>query len=205
MAELIIYEAAVECSEYCAENMYINHSNLIMPDVLMGNYLDDKDATKFVSGGMGGISFLGSRYDGEDVIVLLNYRIKINVPFISKLTKDRKITIRQKAYTGYGQSEENTDSDDEYVYVTDNQEVYHSSRTCTHLCLSISGCSYDNARKMGYKKCGFCGESSGGTVYITESGDKYHNSKRCSGLKRSIRRVKKKDVENLAGCSRCVN
>jgi hypothetical protein len=206
MAELFIYEAVVESAEYLAENMYINKTGIIAPGMVFDDYVDHTDMIgKYVKNGVDGISFLGSYVDDDEVVVQANYTLNVNMPFIPALTKKRSITVKQKGYTGYQKKDtEGDDTDSVYVYVTENRDVYHSTRSCTYLSLSISMKTLEASKKSGYKACGYCGDSCGESVYVTDYGGAYHSSRSCSGLKRTVSRVKLNEVENLGGCSRCV-
>jgi hypothetical protein len=208
MAELFIYEAVVESAEYMAESRYINKTQVITPGMVFSDYVDDAEIIeKYVKNGVDGISFLGSyvNSDGE-VVVKAKYTLNVDMPFIPTLSKERTVTVKQKGYTGYTTKGNSDDTDsDKYVYVTENREVYHSSRSCTYLSLSISMSKLSVAKGSGYKACEFCGSECGDTVYITDYGESYHSRRNCSGLKRTVSRVKLSEVENLGGCSRCVN
>jgi hypothetical protein len=207
MAELYIYEAVVESAEYMAENQYINKTGIIAPGMVFKNYADDETLIKkYVKNGIDGISFLGSyvNSDGE-VVVKASYTLSVNMPFITELSKQRSITVKQKGYTGHKKtSDENEALAEKYVYVTENRDVYHSTRSCTYLSLSIGIKSLADAEYSGYKKCSFCGSNCGNLVYVTDYGDSYHSSRDCSGLKRTVSRVKFSEVQDLGGCSRCV-
>jgi hypothetical protein len=207
MAELGIYEAVVESAEYLAESQYINKTGVITPGMVFDDYLDDTGLIKkYVKNGVDGISFWGSYVDSDgEVVVKASYTLCVNMPFIPSLSKERSVTVKQKGYTGYQKAEGDDEaSDAAYVYVTENREVYHSSRSCTYLTLSISMESLTAAKSSGYKACKYCGSSCGSTVYVTEYGESYHSRKNCSGLKRTVSRVKLSEVEDLGGCSRCV-
>ncbi|MBR1470010.1 MAG: hypothetical protein IJ600_00040 [Lachnospiraceae bacterium] len=119
---------------------------------------------------------------------------------------------RTHAWTGYsingsGASEEQ----ERIVYVTENGTVYHLSRSCTHLDLSITPVSAEeaaakrNASGAVYRPCEICGSRRAGaaTYYITSEGDRYHTSLDCSGLKRTIYEVPVSQVGNKRACSRC--
>ena len=119
------------------------------------------------------------------------------------------------AWTGRDLSEQKevpqeTESE-ELVYVTANQSVYHTSADCTHLSLSVQAVSGSKVERMRnedgktYHACDKCAGSGvkNGTVYITREGTHYHNDANCSGLTRSVRLVKKSEVEGLHICSRC--
>ena len=122
---------------------------------------------------------------------------------------------RVHAWTGRDLSEQKevpqeTESE-ELVYVTANQSVYHTSADCTHLSLSVQAVSGSKVERMRnedgktYHACDKCAGSGvkNGTVYITREGTHYHNDANCSGLTRSVRLVKKSEVDGLHICSRC--
>lgn len=210
LAEGIIYEAASETAEYMAEYSYLSTPNLLVPELTMPKYIDDSELIdKSVVGGVSGINYYGTiPDDGDDCIVLkVNYTLNIELPFIPKLYKDRQIVIRKRAYVGEGEQngKKETDPTDKYVYITDNRDVYHESRMCTHLKLSVHTVSYKFAEKNGYTACEFCGDKCGNTVYVTDDGLRFHSTESCSGLKRSVYRVKLSEVKGLPGCSRCTD
>ena len=196
----IIYEAAVETSEYLAETAYLE-------DVGM-NVLSEKtrklEFEKNLSdvGGVSGITFHHSyRDDADNVIICLRYKIKI--PFLS-IEKQFEIKIKQRAYLGRNKDEIiSQDDEDIYVYITDNMEAYHLSRNCSHLDLSIEYATLEGAREAGYKKCSFCGNRKGDMVYITKEGDCYHKYISCSGLTRNVHRVRLSEVGGMQPCQRC--
>lgn len=208
MAEAIIYEAAAETVEYMAELSYISECNYSVPAIKLREYVDDsKLVESYVIDGLSGITFEGSSYlDDEGYVCLwINYQVGIDVPFIGDLSGKRQYEIRQKAYIGYearSQGEE-LSSDDIYVYITDNREAYHLYRGCSHLDLTVTPASKKQAKKSGYTACQYCGDTSGNAVLITQQGDRYHSSLDCVGLKRTVYRVKKSQVEGLGACSRC--
>lgn len=99
---------------------------------------------------------------------------------------------------------------EEYVYITENGQVYHVDRECTHLLLSIKQVNLWEAQEAKneegekYRSCEFCCEGMAlGKVYITEQGDCYHYRKRCVGLKRTVYKVTVAQAEGYRACSRC--
>lgn len=201
LAEALVYEAAAETAEYLAEFSYTELCSLPVAYLKFSGYVDEDDTVeRYIKGGTSGVSFLGSIMLDEDDCVVLR------VSYETKYAGERTFTIRKRAYTGAKTSsgeEGDGQEDDSYVYVTDNQSVYHLSQSCTHLSLSIHTASAMHAREQGYEPCGFCGDDAGGTVYITDEGDCYHSNRCCSGLKRTIYRKKKSEVTGLGPCSRC--
>ena len=204
MAQLMVYEAVAESTEYGAEYMYIDSVGAAIAVSFADRYMDDAVITRYIEGGANGINFLGSYVDGDELVVRATYKLKLSIPLLPTLSRRETIELRQKGYVGYKEDEKESKEKTEYVYVTENREVYHSSRLCTYLTLSVSGCNKKEAKKEGYEPCSFCGGYDTEYVYITNQGKKYHSDRRCSGLKRTVRRVKREEVGDLGGCSRCV-
>lgn len=208
MAEAVLYEAAAETVEYMAEISYLSECNSIIPQGKLGEYLDNpKLVESYIIDGVDGVNFQGSKYLDDEgyVCLVVNYRVGINVPVLGALRGDRSYEIRQKAYTGdkCRSRDEELSTDDIYVYITDNREAYHISRGCSHLDLSITPTTKEAAKANGYSPCEFCGEGAAGGVVVTKHGDRYHSRSNCTGLKRTVYRVKKSQVEGLGACERC--
>lgn len=148
-------------------------------------------------------------------------RITLSVPvtftpfYLPEGVFSRTILCTASVHSWNGRSEEEDNegaaSSSEFVYVTDNESVYHTSAECTHLDLSIHAASgsavqsMKNADGAHYHACDKC-VSEGhpdALVYVTEHGDCYHNSAGCSGLKRSVRLVDASTLGDLHICQRC--
>lgn len=116
-----------------------------------------------------------------------------------------------RAWTGYEVAPEgDRQNGEEYVYVAENAEVYHLSRECTHIRLSISECEAPdleilrNESGSKYTPCELCITFPDGRFYIARAGDRYHQDLNCSGLKRTITVMLRSEAEQKYRiCSRC--
>lgn len=180
-------------------------SNVAAYSIMKGRMEDNTYTSDLVLGGTDGVTLIGSEIMDEDDYINLRafYVGKVSLPFIRTLSTVQILQVRQKAYTGYFYEDDKV----VYVYVTENGTVYHNSRSCSHIKLSISQISKESLNKSYYNliPCKLCGseDNYNGQVYVTKEGDCYHYSKGCSGLKRTVKRVKLEDIEGLGECSRC--
>lgn len=129
----------------------------------------------------------------------------------------RKFTFicrgRTRAWVGYGEEDGGREEadDDEMVYVTDHESVYHTSSSCTHLDLSWKAVPGTRAARLRndygarYHACEKCVSNGrpAATVYLSPEGDAYHNSPTCGGLTRHVRIVRRSEIGELHECSRC--
>lgn len=200
LADALVYEAASETAEYMAEMSYVEAGNVAVAYLKFPGYVDEKETIEqHVKGGSAGVSFIGSDMGKE------THWVELRVAYTPKFAQARSYKIRQRAYVGNEQPEEDGNATDEevYVYVTEHQQVYHRTRNCTHLRLSIRISPKKAAKKQGYRPCELCGDESGDIVYVTDEGRKYHGRNTCSGLKRTVYRKKQSEVQGLGPCSRC--
>ena len=169
------------------------------------------EALSGIKGGIKGIQLLGSNY--RDDIVLLRASFFYHVPsgVFQIFPVFVKVEGQARAWKGfqgklYGNSEDN-----EMVYITDWESVYHTSESCTHLNLSVEAVALWHAQSARnqygerYHACESCiGQGTAhGMVYITSTGTAYHSNAQCGGIKRNVRMVKKSETEALHACERC--
>ncbi len=200
LVEAQVYEAAAETAEYMAEIAYLEAANTAVAYLRFPQYVDETEMVeRYVKHGVSGVQFLGSEIGDEYIVLRVSYAMEH--------LGARSFTIRKRAYTGAAWEDTETDAahaEAAYVYVTDNQAVYHTTRQCSYLRLQIRASTLEQAKQSGYNACAFCGKDVQGTqVYVTNEGDRYHGSLTCSGLKRTVYRKKKSEVAGLAACSRC--
>jgi len=162
---------------------------------------------KYVVGGEAGLMLLGSQIPDEngDICLVVNYTIRIATPLLPEITVDVEERIRQKPYLGHKEENDGTDDGepDPYVYITDNAEVYHRSRGCTHLVLKVSFGTRERAVAAGLHACSYCGKDAGELVYLCPEGESYHSTPSCRGLKRTVYRKRLSEVSGIPPCSRC--
>lgn len=167
-----------------------------------------------VSGGNIGLLATNSNFENEEVDFVINYAV--NTPFDFLKIVDYSCTQRACVRKWIGNEDKGDGKgefgdDDNLVYITETGTVYHLSRDCTHIRLSIKTVEKANVENMRnksggkYYACNVCGKSvkNGAYVFITETGTKYHGNKNCSGLKRAIYIVPLSTVADWAKCSRC--
>lgn len=166
-----------------------------------------------IKGGSSGIRLLyaqeKSRQDTVDVILAYQVEPIVDIFGFSGFTMANR--CRMKAWTGYRAEETGTASEkqEELVYITQTGSVYHKTRNCTHLALSVRPVETDSLGGLRnqdggkYYPCEHCGTGAGSTVFLTDQGNRYHTSLFCSGLKRTVYTVYRSEVGGRGACRRC--
>lgn len=221
----VVYEGFHEAAEYAAEYSYlcrlaeeglgiegggIAETGITAAAVKLklDEYIDDEELIKeYVVGGLSGIGVVQAELRSDNYLYLkIKYKMNIQAPVIGSVRIFCEEKIRQRAYLGYDMSVD-SDSEGSYVYVAENGDVYHKSRNCYHIKLTVSQVSESELENGIYKdltSCSLCARyKSNGNLYVTESGDRVHYSLGCSGLKRTVYRVKKDESGGLRACSNC--
>ena len=156
---------------------------------------------------------------GDGVWIDLYSSFKLDFPFPVFSLSKMKIAVRARVYPWIGSkdgiggnsSSDGGDEENETVYLTDNQEVYHTHSDCTHLDLCIIKTDMSGVKQMRnaygkrYKKCKGFPNNYTGPVYVTSKGDYYYPSTEYGSLTRHVRAVKRKDAGELKQCSRCAS
>jgi hypothetical protein len=216
LADAHIHQSLAEAAGYTAQYAYLekqimSESNALTQSIVnttilkkqFKSYLgEDFYVEKMVQNGVTGIllTVIPDENNSKIFVAKADYVISMDIPLLGKWRIYRGNQVKQKAFVGY--SKEEAAGEDVYVYVTPEQSVYHSKRSCTHLSLSIS--SISSWQKESYTPCSFCGkEKDSGKIYVTKTTNTYHCNKGCSGLKRTVKRVKKSELGGLQPCSRC--
>lgn len=173
-------------------------------------YLDESP----IAGGAAAVSWLRSCVMQEDdcIDLVAEYCIEPPVPVVGYRQRILYSRMRTRAWTGYDSAAHGADgsmTEEEIVYVTPDGSVFHRSRSCSYLKLSIAAAdrSFLDAQRnqdgSKYYPCGECGSLCGSTVYITDYGNRYHATLGCSGLKRTVMAVPVSEAAGRGACSKC--
>lgn len=172
--------------------------------------LDRKCAQRYIKGGSAGISLAKSRLSKHEVCLKASYKICLPVRLLTR----KEIQVVQKAdcrkWTGWNPATENANGD-VWVYITETGTVYHTTKSCTHLSLSIQSVEYDEVAEMRnengekYRECLLCADKNNkfGRVYITNQGECFHKDLNCSGIKRTIFMIRLSEIGTRRACSKC--
>lgn len=165
-----------------------------------------------IAGGASSILWLKSSVMKADDCIDLVAEYRITPPVAVVGWRDRFMynRMRTRAWTGYDNAHAGGGgNEEETVYITPDGTVYHRSRGCTYLKLSISAVdkSLLESRRSNdgsiYYSCEECGSSAGNIVYITNYGNRYHSTLGCSKLKRTILSAPISETGGRGACSKC--
>ncbi len=177
-------------------------------NILGEQYLDGSP----LKGGKTQISWYKSSVLEEDdcIDLIATYTVKPPVSIVGFGDFKMYNRVLARAWTGYDNAAACADGASELiVYITPDGTVYHKSRACSYLKLSIVPVSMElieSERNEGgakYYPCEECGNEARSTVYITNYGTRYHSSLSCSKLKRTILAVPISEVGGRGACSKC--
>lgn len=210
MIRTSLHESAMELGMYACAQEYEQDSPIgVISSVVCAGYAQSRlpDMGKHVS-----VSLFGSSVRADKICLraTITYRIPISFIPLPALHLTNSSTVH--CWTGRNETEIKAakKSFGEMVYITENESVYHTASSCTHLELAIHQGTMDtvlglrNAYGQKYHVCEKCGSSDGqGIVYYTEKGNSFHRSAACSGLKRSVKMVMLSEAEHLSKCERC--
>lgn len=163
-----------------------------------------------------GLHTLGTNcmLDEEMVYIKLHYRYYLPFSLFGLQGIEQSVQSSRRAWVGkervYKESEEESETEEEMVYVGRTSTRYHICSTCHYLYNDIKKNNFseiDGLRnKYGakYQACVRCAkEEIKGVVYTMPSGTSYHTSRECSAIIAYVRKVKKSEVEHLGACSYC--
>lgn len=163
--------------------------------------------------GASGINWVRSSVlEKDDCIDLIaSYMVKPPVAAVGFREFRMYNRVFTRAWTGYDNAAAalNGDTNEEIVFITPDGTVYHRSRACSYLKLSIVPVDMEileHERNEGgakYYPCEECGGKGRCRVYVTDYGTRYHSSLQCSKLKRTILAVPISQVGERGACSKC--
>lgn len=116
--------------------------------------------------------------------------------------------MRTRAWTGYD-VEVVCSEEEDIVYITEYGEVYHLTKSCSYLKLSIRAVDKEaikelrNANGACFYLCEECGTKCTNTVYVTSYGNRYHATLQCGSLKRNIQEIPLSEIGNRNPCKKC--
>lgn len=148
---------------------------------------------------------------GEEECIDLVYPYKAKV-FAASIGFDEFMLfsrMRTRAWTGYDNEAAQEDEKEETVFVTEYGEVYHMTKSCSYLKLSIRAVDLKyvgelrNANGECFYACEKCGNKCTNTVFVTGYGNRYHSTLGCSGLKRIIKEIPISQVGSRTPCRKC--
>ena len=170
-----------------------------------------------IAGGMAGIDYWGSGYDPDSGKI--DAAVSCSIPPLFSMfdlgNVNVSFSLHSRAFIGgkmLSDSGDTAQTDKTIVYVAENGVVYHRSRDCAYIDLSLHGVmsgaleGIRNSQGGKYYPCERCaeGESAGqSVVYITDTGTRYHISSQCPGLSRTVYEMELTPDCDLPPCHRC--
>jgi hypothetical protein len=198
--------AVYSCLEKKQEELINPQTEFVAAEFLFRKQLLDQKAKMDVIAGKSlGITLLTSDMTSDYLELKAVYQIRLPITLLGVHYFPMHQTVKARKWTGDAKTEVAGD----WVYITPTGTVYHKSKGCSYLDLSIHSAissavpAMRNKSGGKYQKCSRCSGAYSNTVYITDYGNVYHSELNCSGLKRTVQKIKKSDAGERGPCSKC--
>lgn len=185
---------------------------------IAAHYMDISDpAVLRIVGGWDGVNFHSSCLKDEACCVVVRAKYSVRVPFVPEVISELELCqtavcrlfCGDRAYIPVDRDEE--ELEEGVYYMTPSGSVYHVSRECSYLKITVLNTDWTRIESMRnssggkYYPCERCvkGAAPAGQVYYTRSGSSYHATHFCSSLTRTVVEVSEEEIVGLPPCSRC--
>lgn len=208
MAEIPYRDSPTKAAAiYSSVNAFFLKKHLFSDDLI--SFAD----SSYISGGHKGINFYLTSYNIKNHTIDFNISYKVKIPFIPLDALSFSVKQRLFFHTFSGEDISDKKGDfTNYVYITLNGSVYHSSPYCTYLMKSASILSEDTfnsimTSKNSFSPCSNCvkkGSNTSNYLYCPSS-CVYHTRYDCFYLNADIYKVTLESVyKDYKICSRCL-
>lgn len=193
---------------------------------LMTDYFDDNDIElDLIREGEKGISLNSSyAYAGnEKIVIKAEYSFEFPIAIFNNKSRHVEQYFEMNGFFGWGwekskefydepEDDNEEETPEDTVYVTENGTVYHTDRNCTYINVKLKKVSLNEIPFLRsksnaiYYPCESCGDiSSGKMVYITDYGTRYHFDKECGRIERDVTEISKEYAESkgMGECKKC--
>ncbi len=203
-------------SELGFDRLAGNITDSVYLAMCMEDKMEEEAYVRYVKGKENGFDFSGSTIYGADGVVDLRVSYTFQIPAAFFFGRDSRIVqrVKTRAFRGndVGGEYEDTDPEEERVYVTEKGEVYHTNTYCTYLKVDVRRVPYieiSNQRNAGgamYYPCKICKKQAVGQyVFITSYGTSYHTIANCWEISKNINSISRSEAEGrgMRQCSKC--
>lgn len=146
---------------------------------------------------------------GQEIRMTVSYAYRVPYPPVSRFTLKKRITLRQRIFSGYVEHGNYAEDSGRTVYIAENGTVYHTHADCSYIYIRITGrhAIQGMLQSSALRPCRKCcrGRKVPGSIFITPGGSHYHVRLSCSGLSRSVKAVPYSEVAGMRKCSRCMS
>ncbi len=203
-------EALIYAGRKVAAESSITDSETVLflsTELFFHQILDEYECVdEYVEFGKLGILLINSDFSGDEITLRAEYSMKMPISFFDV---GRIYLWQQNSFCKWNGDGEVQKED--VVYVTATGEVYHCSKNCRSIRLSVKQTDYSSIGGLRgkdgqkYYPCSLCLKeiSSNGKVYYTDYGTLYHGDISCSAIKRSVSQISLSEVGTRRKCSFC--
>lgn len=196
----------VETARYAAKYAYAKKETATSQQILKWQFMKyaDESCLTQIRGGAKRIRISLHEEEAKEGMLCLkaDAKLTLTIPLLGDYTIPLQEVVHQKKFIGFVEGEK-TGEESDYVYIAETGSVYHTSLSCTHICIQIVPASSiaNIGQRTCCKHCMKDGKLHGN--YATIYGDCIHNNINCSGIKRTVRVVKKEQVSGMPLCTKC--